>query len=100
MTEVLFAIFHRLFLIFAIIIHLSTRFNLDTFCTYVLQLCTSFLIISYLFTLAINMSDSATNMLKFDLGISNDLPSLLYLPLVSGDNNFICRSSTHQMPLQ
>jgi hypothetical protein len=38
------------------------------------------------------MSDSETNLLKFELGISNDLASLLYLPLVSGDNNFICRS--------
>jgi hypothetical protein len=39
------------------------------------------------------MSDSETNLLKFELGISNDSPSLRYLPLVSGDNNFICRSS-------
>jgi hypothetical protein len=38
------------------------------------------------------MSDSETNLLKFELGISNDLASLLYLPLVSGDNYFICRS--------
>jgi hypothetical protein len=37
-------------------------------------------------------------MLKFDLGISNDLASLLYLPLVSGDNNFTCRSAARQMP--
>jgi hypothetical protein len=44
------------------------------------------------------MSDSETNLLKFQLGISNDLASLLYLPLVSGDNNFICRSSVRQMP--
>jgi hypothetical protein len=48
---------------------------------------------SYLFTSAFNMSDSETNLLKFELGISNDLASLLYLPLVSGDNNFTCRSS-------
>jgi hypothetical protein len=38
------------------------------------------------------MLHSETNLLKFELGISNDLSSLLYLPLVSGDNNFICRS--------
>jgi hypothetical protein len=30
---------------------------------------------------------------KIELGISNDLASLLYLPLVGGDNSFICRSS-------
>jgi hypothetical protein len=52
---------------------------------YVLQLCTSFLIKSYLFTSAFNVSDSETNLLKFVLGISNDLANLLYLPLVSGD---------------
>jgi hypothetical protein len=46
------------------------------------------------------MPDSETNLLKFELGISNDLASLLYLPLVSGDNNFICRSSARQMPWQ
>jgi hypothetical protein len=40
-----------------------------------------------------NMSDAETNLLKFELGISNDLASLLYLPLVNGDNNFICGSS-------
>jgi hypothetical protein len=39
------------------------------------------------------MSDPETNYFKFDLGISNDLGSLLYLRLVSGDNNFVCRSS-------
>jgi hypothetical protein len=39
------------------------------------------------------MSNSETNLLKFELGISNDLAGLLYLPLVSGDNNFICRSA-------
>jgi hypothetical protein len=80
-----------------IIIRLSTRFNLDGSCKYVLQLCTSFLIKSYLFTSAFNMSDSETNLLKSALGISS---SLLYLPLVSGDNNFICRSSACQMPWQ
>jgi hypothetical protein len=32
-------------------------------------------------------------LLKFELGTSNDLASLLYLPLVKGDNNFICRLS-------
>jgi hypothetical protein len=30
----------------------------------------------------------------------SELFSLLYLTLVSGDNNFICRSSTRQMPRQ
>jgi hypothetical protein len=44
---------------------------------------------SYLFT----VSDLETNLLKFELGISNGLASLLYLPLVSGDNNFVRRSS-------
>jgi hypothetical protein len=34
---------------------------------------------------------------KFELEISNDLASLLYLLLVSEDNNFICRSSVRQM---
>jgi hypothetical protein len=34
------------------------------------------------------MPRSGTNLLKFELGISDDLASLLYLPLVSGDNNF------------
>jgi hypothetical protein len=38
-------------------------------------------------------------MLKFDSGISNDLASLLYLPLVSGNNNFICRSSAEIITL-
>jgi hypothetical protein len=45
-----------------------------------------------------NMSDSETNLSKFELGISNVLANLLYLLLVSGDNNFICRSSARQMP--
>jgi hypothetical protein len=45
------------------------------------------------------MSDSETNLLKFELGISNDLASLLYLPLVSGDNHFICRSSAEIITL-
>jgi hypothetical protein len=45
------------------------------------------------------MSDSETNLLKFEFGISNDLPSLLYLPLVSRDNNFICRSSVEIITL-
>jgi hypothetical protein len=40
---------------------------------------------------AFNISDSEPNLLKFDLGVSNNLASLHYLPLVSGDNNFICR---------
>jgi hypothetical protein len=49
--------------------------------------------------LAFNMSDSETNLLKFELGTSNDLlGGLLYLPLVSGDNNFMCRSLARQMP--
>jgi hypothetical protein len=52
-----------------------------------------FLIIIRLSTRAFNMSNSETNLLKFELGISNESPSLLNLPLVSGDNNFICRSS-------
>jgi hypothetical protein len=81
-------------------IRFSTNFNLNIFCKYVVQLCTSFLIKSYLITSAFNMSDSETNLLKFELGISNDLASLFYLPLVRGDNNFICRSSAHQMPWQ
>jgi hypothetical protein len=77
-----------------IIIRLSPRFNLDRFCQYVFQLlCTSFLIKSYLFTSAFNMSDLEMNLLKSEFGILNDLASLLYLPLVSGDNNFICSSS-------
>jgi hypothetical protein len=46
------------------------------------------------------MSDSKTNLLEFELGISNDLASLLYLPLVSGYNNFICRLPARQMPWQ
>jgi hypothetical protein len=62
-------------------IRFSTSFNLDIFCKYVVQLCTSFLIKSYLITSAFNMSDSETNLLKFELGISNDLASLFYLPL-------------------
>jgi hypothetical protein len=32
------------------------------------------------------MSHSETNLLKFELGILNNLADLLYLPLVSGDN--------------
>jgi hypothetical protein len=74
--------------------------NLDRFRKYVLQLCTSFLIKSYLFTSTFNISDSETNLLKFELRISNDLASLRYLPFVNGDNNFICRWSAHQMPCQ
>jgi hypothetical protein len=50
------------------------------------------------FFFSFNMSDSETNLSKFELGISNVLARLLYLPLVSGDNNFICRSSARQMP--
>jgi hypothetical protein len=74
-----------------IIIRLLPRFNLDRFCQYVFQLlCTSFLI---KFTSAFNMSDLEMNLFKSEFGILNDLASLLYLPLVSGDNNFICRSS-------
>jgi hypothetical protein len=46
------------------------------------------------------MSDLETNLLKiFELGISNDLASLLYLPLGSADNNFICRSSAEIITL-
>jgi hypothetical protein len=47
----------------------------------------------------LDMSDSETNLLKFELRISIDLASLLYLPLVSGDNNFICRTSTEIITL-
>jgi hypothetical protein len=32
------------------------------------------------------MSDSETNLLKFELGISNDLASLLYLPVASSSD--------------
>jgi hypothetical protein len=42
------------------------------------------------------MSHSDRNLLKFELGISNDLASLL----VSGDKNFICRSSAEIITLQ
>jgi hypothetical protein len=35
---------------------------------------------------------------KIELVISNGLASLLYLPLVGGDNNFICRSPARQIP--
>jgi hypothetical protein len=84
----------------SIFIRLSTSFNLDRFCKYILQLCKSFLIKSHLFASAFYMLDSETNLLKFELGISNDLASLLYLPLVSGNNNFICHSSARQMPWQ
>jgi hypothetical protein len=52
------------------------------------------------YMLAVERSDSETNLLKFELEISTDLASLLYLPLVSGDNNFICRSSARLMPWQ
>jgi hypothetical protein len=58
------------------------------------------LIKSYLFTSAFKMSQSKTNLLKFEWGISNDLASLLYLPLVSRDNHFICHSLARQMPWQ
>jgi hypothetical protein len=37
---------------------------------------------------AFNISHSETNLLKFEFGISNDLASILYLALVSGDNNY------------
>jgi hypothetical protein len=46
------------------------------------------------------MSHLETNLLKFELEFSNDLASLLYPPLVRGDNNFICRSLARQMPWQ
>jgi hypothetical protein len=52
------------------------------------------------YMLAVERSDSETNLLKFELEMSTDLASLLYLPLVSGDNNFICRSSARLMPWQ
>jgi hypothetical protein len=35
---------------------------------------------------------------KIEIGIFNDLASLRYLPLVGGDNNFICRSPARQIP--
>jgi hypothetical protein len=50
--------------------------------------------------LSIGLINLINGLLKFELGISNDLGSLLYLPLVSGDNNFICNSSARQMPWQ
>jgi hypothetical protein len=34
--------------------------------------------------------------LAAERSFSNDLTSLLFLPLVNGDNNFICRSSALQ----
>jgi hypothetical protein len=58
------------------VLTLSTRLNL-----YVLQLCTSFLI-TYFFLIHIMY-----------------LASLLYLPLVSGDNKFICSSSVEIITL-
>jgi hypothetical protein len=64
-----------------------------------MYICISFLIKSYLFTLAFNIS-VRNEFVEFELGISNDLGSSLYLPLVSGDNNFICRSTARQMPWQ
>jgi hypothetical protein len=57
-----------------------------------------YVLIVWLPDMSVIMSNSETNLLKFELGISNDSASLLYLPLISGDNNFICRSSAHQMP--
>jgi hypothetical protein len=56
------------------------------------------MLIVWLPNMSVIMSNSETNLLKFELGISNDSASLLYLPLISGDNNFICRSSARQMP--
>jgi hypothetical protein len=56
-----------------------------------LQLCTSFLIKPYLFTSAFSMSRSDTNLLKFDVGIPNDL-SILF---VNGDNNFTAAAGQH-----
>jgi hypothetical protein len=50
-------------------------------------------LVVWLPNISVNMPDSETNLLKFELGISNDLANLLYLPLISGDNIFICRSS-------
>jgi hypothetical protein len=55
-------------------------------------------VVVWLPNMSVNMPDSETNLLKFELGISNNSGSLLYLPLISGDNNFICRSSARQMP--
>jgi hypothetical protein len=42
----------------------------------------------YLLRLAVfKISDSEMNLFKFELGISNDLASLLYLPLISCHGN-------------
>jgi hypothetical protein len=56
------------------------------------------MIIPYLYTSAFNISHSGTNLLQFEVGISNDLDSLLHRrssaeiitsrTLLSGDNSF------------
>jgi hypothetical protein len=43
----------------------------------------SWLYLIYSLPLSIRISDSETNLLKFESGISNDLVSLLYLPVVT-----------------
>jgi hypothetical protein len=48
---------------------------------------------SDLFTSALQYVRSRNKFLIFESGISNDFAGLLYLPLVRGDNNFICCSS-------
>jgi hypothetical protein len=53
----------------------------------------SFLIESYLFTSAFNMSDSETNLSKFELGISNDLtngPSNKFIFRATYGNSIVC----------
>jgi hypothetical protein len=65
----------------------------------ILQLCTSSSI-RYILFILFSFQYLQTNLLKFELGISNYIASSLYLPLVSGDNNFICCLSARQMPWQ
>jgi hypothetical protein len=43
----------------------------------------SWLYLIYSLPFSIRISDSETNLLKFESGISNDLVSLLYLPVVT-----------------
>jgi hypothetical protein len=43
----------------------------------------SWLYLIYSLPFPIRISDSETNLLKFESGISNDLVSLLYLPVVT-----------------
>jgi hypothetical protein len=67
---------------FLIIIRLLTRFNLDRFCncfTIMYKFLDEILLIHFSLQCQINL----LNLSKFELGISNALASLLYLPLVS-----------------